>query len=126
MIEFINKIEICPVTDIQSISGASITMKQDKTKDTIYSINDILPDERDSEGNINISYSQSLSVICDKLNSSLLEKYRNRKVVVKLFTDQQDQVLLGSLDFPARCSMLPKLNTDVLNFVCESPEPLLS
>ena len=126
MKEFKNKIQITPVTDIESITGTSISLKPAKVTDTVFSINDIVPDEQPGQDNINVSYTQTLNVICDKLPSALLDKYRRRKVVVKLFTDQEDQILLGSVNFPARCSMMPKLDNDVLDFVCESPEPLLS
>ena len=126
MREFKNKIVIAPVTDIQSISGTTLFMKSGKTTDTIYSTNDIIPDETENQGDVSRSYSQSLSVICDKLSLSLLVKYRRRKVVVKLFTNEDQQILIGSLNFPARCSILPKLNTDILDFVCEAAQPLLS
>lgn len=125
MKEFKNKIEIAPITDIDSITGTTITMRADHSTDVLYTKNDIIPDEKDSELNGNRFYSQRLNIVCDKLASSFLSKYRNRKVVVKLFSDDNQEYLLGSLLFPTRCSMSPKLNSDLLNFTCESPDPLV-
>ncbi|MCK5134862.1 MAG: hypothetical protein KAR19_03680 [Bacteroidales bacterium] len=126
MKEFINKIEFAPVTDISSISGTTITMRSDLSTDVIYTKNDVIPDEQDSERDGNRFYSQTLNIVCDKLTTSFFRKYRNRKVIVKLFSDDNQEYLMGNLLFPTRCSMSPKLNSDLLKFTCENPDPLVS
>jgi len=125
MKEFINRIQIAPVSDISSISGTTITMKQDRTIDSIFPSGDITPEEKDSEKSGNRYYSQNLKIVCDRLATTLYNRYRKRKVVIKLFDDQDEEFLLGNIKFPARCSMLRNLTQDILNVTCENPDPLV-
>ena len=126
MKEFKSKVEIAQVADIDSITGTTLSMKTGKTVDKVSSSNDIIPDEKDNNAGGSRYYSQNLTVICDKLPTTLYNRYRNRRVVVKLFDDQDNEFLLGNLDYPARCAIAPKLNQDQLVITCDTPSALVS
>ncbi|MFH0757344.1 MAG: hypothetical protein V2B15_08665 [Bacteroidota bacterium] len=126
MKEFKNKIEIAPVADIDSVDGTTLNMKTGRTADEIFSSNDIIPGEKDVDGGGFRYYSQSLEVICDSLTTTLYNRYRNRKVIIKLIDSQDNELLLGSLANPARCSMERKLIQDILAITCDTPNPLVS
>lgn len=125
MKEYQNKIEIAPLEDISSISGTTLTLTSGKTVDVLFSNNDILPDEQHAEKDGSFYYSYILNVFTDKNAEALNQKYRDRKVVIKLFTSENVEVLLGNMNFPARCQMLPNLNSDTLKISGESSDPIL-
>lgn len=125
MKEFQNRIEIAPVLDIISITGTTLTMKEGRSVDVIFTDGDVLPGEKDKAGGGSRYYLQTLNVVSDKLASTLYNRYRNRKVVVKLFDDQDNEYLLGSLEFPARSTFERKLNMDKIVITCDTPYPLV-
>jgi len=126
MKEYSNKIEIAPIDDIISIAGNVINMVAGKNMIIVYSNNEILPNEQPGEKDGLSYYSQILNVITDKLENTILSNFLDRKVVVKLFSSDDQEILLGTLENPARCNALPSLNADTLKITCESPYPMLS
>ena len=125
MKEYGNKLEVYLVDDISSISGTTITPTLDQDPISINSSNDIIPDEQQAEIDGTVYYTQRLNVFTDKLTEVEVLNLLDRKVIIKLFYTGTEEILLGSLDNPARCKAQPFLNQDSLKIVSESPYPLL-
>ena len=115
-----------PIEEVSSVSGSIISLIEGNTLTEILTINDIIPNEQQLDNNGQPYYSLNLTLITEKLTSDIIKKYRDRKVIVKLFTDDDGEMLLGSLDFPARCFSFPSLNADTFNISIDSPTPLIS
>ena len=126
MKEFKNRIQIAAIADIDSISGTDITMKPGRQIDDIFSSNDIFPGETDQLNGGSRFYTQTLTVICDKLGDTLYNRYRDRQVVIKLFDTDGGEYLLGNQFYPARCSVAPKLTQDEMAITCDNIRSLLS
>lgn len=126
MKEFKNYIEIGPLSEIVSIDGTTITMRSDQVMDRIFTSSDVLPEEKDQPGGGSRYYSQSLTVVCDKLSDTLYNRYRDRKVIVKLVDDGGNELLLGSLEYPSRSAVAPKLYQDQIKITCDSPDSIYS
>ena len=125
MKQFCNKLEVYLLDDISSISGTTITPTLDQDPISILSSNDIIPDEQQADVDGTVYYTQRLNVFCDKLTENQIDNLLDRKVVIKLFDSDDQEVLLGSLDNPARCKAQPFLDQDSLKIESESPYPLL-
>jgi hypothetical protein len=126
MKEYGNKLEIYILDNIASILGTSITLLSGKSALSIHSENDIIVDEQLGETNGSTYFSQNLQVHCDKLSTDDFNSLHKRKVVIKLFFGDDEEVLLGSMTYPARCKIQPHLNKDTLKITSESPDSLLS
>ena len=126
MKEYCNKIEIYLLDEISLIEGTTITMVESNLPISIDSSNDIIPNEQQSEKDGVVYYTQNMNVFSDKVTADQLKNLLDRKVVVKLFYTDDVEVLLGSIDNPARCKAAPYLEQDSINFSSESPFPMLS
>jgi len=125
MKEFVNKIQISVASEIDSISGTTLTMKSGGTIDPFFSTNDLIPEEQDNKKSGNRYFAQSLKVICDSITTTLYNRYRNRKVVIKLYDSSDNEYLLGSIEYPARCVIKRDLNHDTMNITCDTPDSLV-
>ena len=125
MKEYCNKVEVYLIDDISSISDTTITTTLGQEPVSINSSNDIIPDEQQVEVDGSVYYTQRLNVFTDKLTEDQVNNLLDRKVIIKLFYTDDVEVLLGSLDNPARCKAQPYLDQDSLKIVSESPIPLL-
>lgn len=125
MKSYANKISVIPVSDIQSISGTTITPKSEKSVDTYYTINDLYPGESPGQVQGNQVYNQSLTAAIDSTSVHLSWKYNGREVVVKLSDTDGNEHLMGSLQVPALSNVVQELNHTTISFKCQALEPIL-
>ena len=126
MKEYQNKIEIAILDDVDSVSGTTITMKSGESVISIFSINNIVPDEQPGNSNGSVFYNQTLNVFTDELTEGEIDNLEDRKVIIKLFYTETGEALMGSIDNPARCKSQPQLEQGSLVITCDTPYPLLS
>lgn len=121
-----NFIDVIPTSDVESISGSTITPKSGKSLDRIWATNNLVPDESPGVDRGNSLFNQSLKLITDKLTADLSARYRNRRpVVVLLYTIEGSAILWGDIGVPVRVNLSPKPDRDQLDFTRSAVDSLL-
>ena len=118
-----NKISIVPISDVNLISGNIYTLSSNVNFKSLYTLNDLILDQKNSPGDAGIVYNQSMTAIVTKNNALL--RFNNQALMVVLYTLNDKILVWGSKSFPVRCRCSPLISSISLELICATPFPLI-
>lgn len=123
MKEFSNIVEIYLVSQIAQVLQTDIVVKENQKPIIVHAADfDITPSNRKTKAGTLSEV--NLSIYIDKLSKTDASILSIERSVVLLFkTSAYQNVVMGSLHYPARVIMSRHLNSEVLNVVSTQPTP---
>jgi len=118
-----NKISITTISDVNLISGNNYTLSSNLNFKSLYTLNDLILDQKNSTGDAGIVYNQSMTAIVTKNNALL--RFNNQALMVVLYTLNDKILVWGSKSFPVRCHCTPLISAISFEFICATPFPLI-
>jgi hypothetical protein len=115
-----NKFSIVPISDVSTIEGNEYTLSSSKNFLTIYTLNDLVFDQKPNTSDAGVFYNQSMTAI---ISNDLL-RFNNQDVMILLYTLRDRIFIWGSKDFPVRCKCTPLISSISVELTSNSIFPL--
>lgn len=120
--EFCNTIQIYLRDQVDSITNEGLVIAKPGENPIVAHASDldITPAITDSKASLIKSYTETLYI--DKLQPADASRLKIKRSVILQFKVNTDQpFVIGSLDYPARLTYTPNLNTDILKIEHKQP-----
>ncbi len=124
MKEICNQIAVFLKNDVLQVTADNILPKEGKTGQTIYT-DDFHLETNMSNTSASILNSITKKLYADKLPTEVEKQFASpRSVIIKCITGRNSAVILGSLEFPAKMTISPAVNKDIIHLSWKTPSQI--
>lgn len=121
MNQYCNQINVYISSDVQTIFNGQVFPKTDK-KFHVFDVDDFNVETNVSNSSSSLLNSISKKLYTDKVSSDIEKIFASpRSVIIECKVDKGNSLLLGSLEYPAKLTITPNIQLDVINIDWKTP-----